>query len=140
MMFSKSYKNSTALVATSSGGQLPKDYAMFWGQENLHQGIDDREKSAKFHFYVHSTVNSPSQEIQFLAEGYWRDIFKRLVGLTLVALMPEEGLDEVLTSLKDIYEFNVDNVRYRRLELPIMTMGVGTVSSLSESPDLIISD
>jgi len=54
--------------------------------------------------------------------------------------MPDEGLKEALLSLKEIYEFNVENIHYQIPEPIMIRTGIGTVASISGAPDLVIQE
>jgi predicted RNase H-like HicB family nuclease len=58
----------------------------------------------------------------------------------LVSIIPAEGIDEALTSLKEILEYHLENVRYKLPEPEIAHRGTGKISEISERPDLVISE
>lgn len=90
---------------------------------------------------VHATENSVGGEVSLFTEGYyWEETLKRLAGFVLVAGMPENGLEEALYSLKEIYEFSKENVRYQIPEPTVVRTGIGTVATVSEAPDLVIQE
>lgn len=74
------------------------------------------------------------------SEGDWQDVLKRVIGFAFVAGMPEEGLRETLVTLKEIYEFNLENLLYQLPKPEVVRTGMGTVVSKSESPDLTIDE
>jgi hypothetical protein len=51
-------------------------------------------------------VNSAEQDIYVWIGGDSETAFKRLIGCALVAMMPDQGIDEAVDALKDIWDFN----------------------------------
>ena len=98
------------------------------------------EPSWGVHATFQGTVNSTREEITFLAEAAGENAIKRIFSCVIISAMPETGVDEALTTLKDIYEFNSENTR---AALPRHTMHssiAGRVTSTSERPQLVISE
>lgn len=89
---------------------------------------------------VRTSETTDTHEISLYSEGSWEDVLKRVIGFVFVAGMPEQGLRETLVALKEIYEFNLENLLYQLPEPEITRTGVGTVVSKSESPDLTIEE
>ncbi len=90
--------------------------------------------------FFHSTEDSVRHKISFLSEGEGEDILRRFIGHLILANMPEEGIDETLTTLKDIFEFNVEKINYQLPEPFVVRSGSGKVVSVSKAPDLIIEE
>jgi hypothetical protein len=106
----------------------------------LSQKTEGFWEPASFNVVVRGTANSIDERVSFLTEGRWEDVVRRLLGFALLASMPEGGLWEALVSLKDIWEFNTENVRHQLPEPTRVRTGTGTIATVSESPDLIIVD
>ena len=54
--------------------------------------------------------------------------------------MPEDGLAETLSSLKDIFEFYMERTRYQLPEPPVVRTGNATVVGVSRYPDAVVAD
>ncbi len=88
--------------------------------------------------FFYGTVNSAGQEISFWIEGGGGDALKRLIGCAILGIMPEEGIDEALTSLKDILDFRTS---YRMLPGAVESrQTTGRIVSTSQRPDLVIPE
>jgi hypothetical protein len=86
------------------------------------------------------TVNTADCGLSFTFGGEGADALLRLIGCVIITLMPEEGLEETLTSLKEIFEFHVESAHYKPL-LPVTSRrGIGNIVSTSGRPDLVISE
>lgn len=86
------------------------------------------------------TVNTAGQGLSFKFEGEGGEALLRLLGCVIVTMMPEEGLEEALTSLKDIFEFHVESAHYESLPTVTSRRGIGNVVNTSMRPDLVISE
>ncbi len=89
---------------------------------------------------LYATVNSPGQALSLWAEGHGEEAFKRLLGIAIISVMPEPGLEEALFSLRDIFEFR--SHAYRP-SLPESTRGrrtKGKVARTSQRPDLVLTE
>ena len=139
-MFSESYRHSIDSMETSSGGSLPTSYETHWAPESFNPRIDEDEVSAALRFVARATVDTSYQEVSFSAEGRREDILKRLIGWALVFRMPEDGLAETLSSLKDIFEFYMERTRYQLPEPPVVRTGNATVVGVSRYPDAVVAD
>lgn len=85
-------------------------------------------------------MNSPGQELQFLAEMLGENAVKRLMGCVIMVTMPEEGVEEALSTLRDIYEFTVQ-ASSLALPPPVRQQRVtGIVVAKSQRPELVISE
>ncbi len=64
--------------------------------------------------------------------------FRRLLGHMMLEMVPDEGFDEALISLKDIVEFYWESYQPA---LPAASMSrTGRVTSVGRRPDLEVSD
>lgn len=86
------------------------------------------------------TVNSPGQELSFWIEAGGEDALRRLVGCAILVAIPEEGMEEALTSLRDILDFHYE----RQYVLPpagVTTQRrAGSIARTAKRPDLAISE
>lgn len=89
---------------------------------------------------MQGTVNSPGQEFRFWAESLGENAVKRAMGCVIMFAMPEEGVEEAISTLRDIYQFSTEATALalpaptRRQRLP------GKVVAKSERPALVISE
>jgi len=129
-MPSQSYGPSMNLPVIFSGGLSPTDYGTPWDLKNLNQWRNDEPHLLTER--IHQTSVVP--EVSFIIEGEMEVIIKKLIGLALLAYMPETGLDEALLSLKDIFEFNMEKARFQLPEPTTVMVSRGIVSKVLESP------
>lgn len=106
----------------------------------MSQRTESQERTATHQFTVQVTANSTDQEYTFFSVGRGEDYLKRFLGFALLVNMPGDGLLEALTSLKEIWEFYLENLQYRLPEPDVIRTGIATVATVSESPDLVISE
>jgi len=78
-------------------------------------------------------------ELSFWTEG-GESTVKRLLGCAMIAVMPEEGIEEALQCLKDILEFWHHPAQRMLPSTPTIHHTTAKVLSISERPDLIISE
>ena len=87
---------------------------------------------------INAAIDEP-ETFRFSMEGDGEDALKRIVGCLLVINMPRTGLDEALTSLRDIWEFwHARSV----VSLPERT-GLETTASVISAqvrPELVLPD
>lgn len=107
-----------------------------WHPESFNQKTNGSKRVTTFHFLLHATETSTSHEISLLSEGTREDLVRRVIGFLFVAGMPEKGLQETLNSLKEIYEFNSENLHFQLPEPEVVRTGTGVIASKSEAPDL----
>ena len=88
----------------------------------------------------HATVNFADEEISIWAGRGGDDVIKRLFGCAVLFAMPEEGVNEALTSLKDIAVFHYETARGMLPPPPITHRHTGRIVGRSERPDLFISE
>jgi hypothetical protein len=86
------------------------------------------------------TANTYEFEISIRSKGDKLDTVKRLFGHLLVMLMPTEGMDETLSSLRDIYGYHLENLEYLLPEIEETQRGTGKVVNIAEAPTLFISE
>ena len=73
-------------------------------------------------------------EYYFVAQSEGEAAVKRLLGCLLVQNMPDEGMDDVLESLADSYEFYWRDQLLRLPEPPERLVSAGVVGSVRERP------
>ena len=137
MTFPQFSAGSTGLSETSSDGLSVQNYTRLWNPERL---VLKSDQGPAIRASFLGTVNSPGQAFSFWTESGGEEAIKRLLGCVLVSIIPAEGIDEALTSLKEILEYHLENVRYKLPEPEITHRGTGKISGISERPDLIISE
>lgn len=86
----------------------------------------------------YGTANSAGPEVSFWGRGVGEDALKRWLGCVILSLMPEEGLEEALLSLKDILEFRSYTKPHTKPRISHHT--TGKVVSKSQRPDLVVSE
>ena len=98
-MLPQFWKSSDEWLETSSGGPLLTDFTTLL---NLRRSSEVEEPSWGVHATFQGTVNSTREEITFLAEAAGENAIKRIFSCVIISAMPETGVDEALTTLKDI--------------------------------------
>src|SRR2546428_2486788 len=98
MLLQKSWPSLTDYQATSSGGLLPTRSGKLLNLILLNEHIGD---TRQIHTKFQSTVNSAGMGFSLEFEGEGVDALLRLLGCVIISLMPEEGLEETLTALKE---------------------------------------
>jgi hypothetical protein len=110
---------------------------MPWSLERL---AEELERSEEPFAFLTAMVTSAGQEIWVWAEEGERRSVKRLLGYAMIFFMPEEGVDEALTSLRDILEFSYESPRGMLPPPAVMRRHVGKIVRTSQRPDLVISE
>lgn len=90
--------------------------------------------------FLAAMVTSAGPEIFLWTEEGEERAVKELLGYAMIFYMPEEGIDEALTSLRDIFEFSCES---RRGALPppaVSRRHMGRIVGTSHRPDLVISE
>ncbi len=65
---------------------------------------------------------------------------KRLFARTILLQLPEEGLDEAIEALSDIYSYYDEMLQLEPPEPPVTLTSKGRVVETAERPDLIITE
>ncbi|MGB7621020.1 MAG: hypothetical protein WBN92_01605 [Terriglobia bacterium] len=68
----------------------------------------------------------------------FRDAMMRWIGYIILTRMPEDGLKEAVTCLKDILQYTIEDRYYSSVEPTIVHTTPGTINSVSERQDLIL--
>ena len=131
--------NLTDLQGTSSGGPLHQDLER---RLDLPTSTSPIEPTEQLTFSIQGTVSSPIRGITFTAHGEEDQgtAFQRIVSCLLISLMPDDGIEESLSTLKDIFRFQLENIQYRLLEQPTIYKSSGKVVKMSEREELVIAE
>jgi hypothetical protein len=89
---------------------------------------------------VYGTVNSAGENFWLAIKGDGETALKRIIGCAIIAHLPDEAMDEALTSLKDMYDFWAVP-RQRMLSQPTVGQPIkGKVLDSVHRPDLVIPE
>ena len=73
-------------------------------------------------------------------EGDGLSVLRRFIGCVMMMTMPEPGLEEALSSVQDVFE-TTWRMTHGPLPHPAITRrGIGRVISVSDRPNLVISE
>lgn len=61
-----------------------------------------------------------------------------MVAYFLISAMPAEGLDETVSSLRDIYLFNEESLHMAAPPEPPRRLGVGSVAAVTERAPFVV--
>ena len=135
-MLPEYWPSSTNLPDTSSDGLLLTNLKKLLAQWRLANEADPSRASL---ILLGATVNSAGQEVSLLWTEEGENATKRWIGCAMMCRMPDEGVDEALVSLRDIWEFH--ETTHRMLPRPVETRRyVGRIVGTSQRPDLVISE
>lgn len=83
-------------------------------------------------------VADPDQGTSFLMEAGGEHSVKRLLGCVLLAIMPDEGLNEVLVSLREAFDYYVVET-HSALPPPVSgELRAGSLLPATERADLVV--
>ena len=88
----------------------------------------------------YGTVNSPGHQLSFEMKGEGQNALKRWLGCVMLAMIPEDALNEALESLKDIVEFHTYTTHNMIPSSRTTRHTTGTIVSTSQRPDMVISE
>lgn len=100
------------------------------------QWWDAEEPSVVFQ----GTVDTPSRGAGFSMEGVGEEAVRRWFGCLVMAAMPDAGVDEALSYLRDAYVFHCESLDYALPEPHPRDETPGMVLSPEERPGLVISE
>ncbi len=124
---------SIDLPSTSSGGLSATDFMRRFNQQALIDELGAGE------VVLTSTVGSAQEGLSFRATMRPFEAKKRLLGIALLSAMPAGGLDEVLVSLMEVFDFHYTNQFL--LQEPLITrQSACRVVTRGDRPDLIIEE
>lgn len=86
-----------------------------------------------------ATVNSPGEQISFWLDADDETALKKFVGCLIISAMPEEGLNEALTSLKDVWDFHIYTPP-KALPDRSRQVAAGRVVRTRKRPDLFLGE
>ena len=121
---------------TSSDGRLLQNYTTLLNPRTSSQWNDFDDAYITFG----GTVDSSGRALQFSTEGTGEAALKRFLGCWAIQVMPEEGIDEVLTLLKDVLEFHRQAIFFGLPEPQPVRRVTGRAISISERPDIVLSE
>lgn len=88
---------------------------------------------------IHATHHDTVDSLIFSIEEDDEDALKR-IGCYMIMAMPQEGLDEALSLLKDILKFHQESYLYSLPEPPVAYRRKAGAVKKSTRPDLVISE
>lgn len=138
-MPSESWMNSTNWLQDSLGGLLPQSYEKPWDLVQLSDVVWEMATPVRASF--HATVNSPGEQISFLwLEGDDETALKKFAGCIMITLMPKEGLDEAVQTLKDTLSFYAYRPLAKALPPGTEQRVMGRMLGPKKRPDLLIGE
>lgn len=124
-------------AGTSSGGLSRQGFTKLLTRSPLNEQVNlDMLEHAVFY----GTVNSAGHQFSFEMKGAGQNVLKRWLGCVMLAMIPEDALNEALESLKDIMEFHTYAMHDMIPSSRITRHTTGTIVSTSQRPDLVISE
>lgn len=134
MNLSRYWKNSIEWQEDSSGGQSPKDYIKQWSRELSDPDIESGES------IIHSLFEPGTvYQIEINIAGSSPAMLGRYLGCIMIGFMPDEGLKEVLVSLRDMLEFYRHEPKRRPAKLTRAPIDA-TIVNRRKRPDLVLTD
>lgn len=135
MNLSRSWANSIEWQEDFSGGQSPKDSIIQWS----HSPSDPGTESGDFIIYG-SAESGTAYGITIKMVGSNPTMLGRSLGCVMIGVMPDEGLEEAIFSLRDILEFyNRKPVVLRPARLAPKAIEA-TIGDKKKRPDLVITE
>jgi hypothetical protein len=97
--------------------------------------------SEEWRTVIYGTANSLGQEMSFRFAAGGESALRRLVGCAILSALPDEGIDEALRTLRDIYEFRlIDSMRSIRRLAPASSTIRSAVVRRVERPNMVIPE
>ena len=134
MNLSRYWTNSIEWQEDSSGGQSPKNYIKQWSHELSDPDIESGEST------IHSLFEPGTvYAIEINVAGSNRAMLGRILGFVMISIMPDEGLEEALFSLRDMFEFysHKPTPRLARLAPKAIDASIG---DKKKRPDLVLTE
>jgi hypothetical protein len=75
------------------------------------------------------------QELSFWFKASGQVAAKRVIGFRLLCAMPEEGIEEVIKTMKEVYEFYSYPLGIVQLPEKGRAVGTGAFTVITERPD-----
>ena len=88
---------------------------------------------------VQGTADTANQNVGFVMFGVGEEAVKRWLGCLIMAVMPDIGVDETLSYLRDAYTFHCESLDFALPEPAPRRETAGLALSPKERPDLVIS-
>jgi len=106
-----------------------------WSRE-----LSDPERESASHIYFHGSIQpETTYEITINIEGTTESVFGRCLGCIMIGFMPDEGLEEALFSLRDMFEFYSHKPEPRPARLTRAPIDA-TIVNRRKRPDLILTE
>ena len=135
MSLSKYWTNSISLPDDYSGGQSQKSSITQWGLDLF----NFKNIGCDYTFFASEpNEQETTYEITIDIAGSSEIAFTRYLGCIIVGLMPDEGLEEALFSLRDMLQFYSHKVAPEFKRLPPKAIDA-TVTEKKKRPDLVIT-
>lgn len=134
MNLSNFWTSSIAQQEDSSGGQLKKNSITLWGPGTFEYYGEDINA---VQFYG-SIEPKTTYGVTITVGGHGEHALERFLGCILIGVMPDEGLEEALFSLHDMFEFYQREREPHRAALEPKTVD-GTLGNKKKRPDLILT-
>jgi hypothetical protein len=130
-MLIKPYVDLTDCPETYSGGP---SLTISGVPSDLHLSIDQGPHYA-------AQLETSGDSFVFNLTGQGANGLIRLVSCALIAIMPDSGVEEAFKSLKDIFEFTIEDIESQRLVTSRSSRRIGgQVASSSMRPDLVLTE
>ena len=124
-------------AGTSSGGLSRQDFIK---PSSQYPSNEKGSLGALEHAVFYGTVNSAGHQLSLEMKGDGQYALKRWLGCVILAMIPEDALNEALESLKDIMEFYAYTPHHTLPSLGITRYTTGRIVSKSQRSDLVISE
>ena len=116
------------------GGQSPKDSISQWSHDLSNPDIESGE------FVIHSLVETgTAYQIEINMAGNSPAMLGRYLGCIMIGFMPDEGLEEALFSLRDMFEFYRHKPEPRPARLAPKAIDA-TIGDKKKRPDLVLTE
>ncbi len=134
MSLSRYWTNSIEWQEGCSGGQSPEDSITQWSHELSDPDIESSES------IVHSLVEpGTAYEVTISMTGNDPAMLGRYLGCVMIGFMPDEGLEEALFSLRDMFEFYSHKPEPRPARLAPKAIEA-TIADKRKRPDLVLTE
>src|SRR4030042_6529418 len=135
-MSSEFSTDSIESLGTSSGGPLPRSATMALSLSTFNEAV---ESATAGYGVCRATVNYAGEEMSFWVEGGVEEIVKRAIGCAMIIRMPNEGVEEAVSCVKDVLAFYSEMYPLMLPQAPITERRSGRLTRMSQLPDQLIS-
>jgi len=134
MNLSRYWIGSTEWQDNSLDGQSPKAFITQWSHEISNPDIDSGK------FTIHNLAErGTGYQIEINMAGSSPAMLGRYLCSLMIGFMPDEGLEEVLLSLRDMLEFYAHKPEPRPARLTPRAIDA-TIADRKKRPDLVLTD